>query len=324
MPPARTASRQAGPPRINPKAQFHFIHGDNEAAIENYKREIVATHLSPQEREENYREVGIGGAQAPHLSKVLGELIGELSTVSFLPDSKRVVTLYPVQDFLESRSRATGRKAKSAAAAPPKKTASEHLASFIEKELSNLPAVLIAIVIEDHEKWKRVAMTNPVVQAAANRGTLVSFKEQSAQFAFFDALFARNTGDAVRLWREWLDQTAGAPKPYNQLAAQLRLLVQAKTASSGQLQQRGISREKFRDEFLPRDFDKNLFLLKPEFRQEKLVRAAGNFTFAELLTAYEELEQLQKFAIPLGSDPYVPDKQLLAEMWIVSFTAGRD
>ena len=73
---------------------------------------------------------------------------------------------------------------------------------------------------------------------------------------------------------------------------------------------------------MPAEADKNLFALKPEFRREKLIRFAGNFSFGELLAAYEKLEALQKYAIPLPTDPWVPDRGLLAELWIAEFTAG--
>ena len=71
---------------------------------------------------------------------------------------------------------------------------------------------------------------------------------------------------------------------------------------------------------MPAEQDKNLFALRPDWRQEKLTKAAASFSFQELLKAYENLETLQKFAIPLNSDPFVPDKPLMAELWILEFT----
>jgi hypothetical protein len=153
-------------------------------------------------------------------------------------------------------------------------------------------------------------------------GAARQFKEDSPQFAFFDALFARQPQKALSLWRDWLKRAPGSPKPYMQLAAQLRLLIQAKTAVSGQLQSRGVSRQRFQYEFMPAEYDKNLFALKPDWKQEKLTRTAANFSFQELLSAYERLMALQKFAIPLNSDPYVPDKPLVAELWILEFAGA--
>jgi hypothetical protein len=309
--------------RVNKRLQLHLLHGDDEAAIENCKQAIVEAHLTQEEREENYREIVPSGSP-PTLRRVLGELVAELSTVSFLPGAKRVVTLYPVQDFFEARAAkskaAKSREAKVAAGDAPKRTSSEHLAEFIEKELPHLPAVLIVIVTEDYEKWKRISAKNPVVELAAKLGGLQAFKETGPQFAFFDALFARKTPEAIELWREWLTRTGASPKPYQQLATQMRLLLQAKTASSDQLRKRGISNAQFANDFMPDEWDKNLFALKPEWRQEKLVRAAANFTFTELIAAYEKLDEIQKYAIPLNSDPFVPDKALLAELWITELT----
>ena len=61
------------------------------------------------------------------------------------------------------------------------------------------------------------------------------------------------------------------------------------------------------------------------FRREgmsSIAPAAGGFTFNELLNGYEKLLNLQKFAIPTPTDPYVPDRELLAETWIIEFTLG--
>ena len=305
-------------PQVNPRAKFHFLCGDDEVALERHKSAIVEAHLSREEREENYREIS-----APQLSRVLGDLVSELSTVSFLPDVRRVVTLYGVADFFDGKASAGRGKKKTAKAAAGDKQAvpaTEHLARFIQKELPGLPAVLVVVVVEDYEKWKRVNQANPVVELAQRAGTFVQYREQGVQFAFFDALFARRTAEALALWRRWLENSGGAPKPFMQLAAQLRLLIQAKTLSSPQLKQRGITRDRFGREFLPEEPERNVTLLRPQWRQDKLLRAAGNFTFQELVSAYERLQTLQKYAIPLLSDPYVPDRKLLSELWILEFT----
>ncbi|MGI8906975.1 MAG: hypothetical protein ACR2IE_10855 [Candidatus Sumerlaeaceae bacterium] len=307
-------------PKVDKKLKFHFLYGDDQAAIENFKHAIVEAHLSQEEREENYREI-IPSGSPPALKKVLGDLVSELSTVSFLPDISRVVTLYTVNDFFDGKApKPRGKKAAKAAAEPqPKRSASDHMAEFLTAELPKLPAVLIVIAIEDYEKWKRVSTGNPVVALAVQSGGARQFKEESPQFAFFDALFARQPQKALQLWRDWLRRAPGSPKPYTQLAAQLRLLLQAKTAVSGQLQSRGVTKQRYMQEFMPGDRDKNLFALTPDWRQEKLTRAAQNFSFQELLGGYERLLTLQKFAIPLNSDPYVPDKPLLSELWILEF-----
>ena len=312
-------------PKVDKQAPFFFLHGDDESAIERFKMEIVTTHLSHEEREENYLEI-IPSSGRGSLRNVLGDLVAELSTVSFLPGVKRIVTLYPVADFFEagaSKARSAKAKAATTATVPPKRSASDHLAEFIEKDLPELPAVLICLAFEDYEKWKRISTANPVVAAAQSRSALYAFKEPGLQFVFFDALFARRTDEALDLWRAWLDRTDGGPKAYQQRAMQVRLLLQAKTAASNQLKARGVSVQRFASEFMPAERDKNFFALQPEWRQDKLRRFSNNFALGELLAAYEKLDEIQKYAIPLNSDPYVPDKALLTELWIIEFTAGR-
>ncbi len=320
---SRAGAAKPGPIKVNRKAKFHLLHGDDESALDRQRAAIVAAHLeTPEEREENYRDIAPPGTQG-NLMRVLGDVLSELSTVSFLPKSPRVVALSGVTDFFEAKGK--GKKAAAARKKPAegKLTASEHLAAFITRELPALPAVLIVIAVEDYEKWRKVNPANPVVALAQKQGTLMQFREQGVQFLFFDALFARRTAEALALWRDWLEQNGGSPKPYAQLAAQLRLLIQAKTASSPQLKSRGITPQRLAKELLPLEADRNVFLIRPDFRREKLIRFAANFTFNELLAAYEKLEQLQKFSIPLLSDPFVPDRRLLSELWILEFAGGR-
>lgn len=309
--------------RVDKKAKFFFLHGDDEAAIERAKDQIVAAHLSREEREENYFEI-VPTGNPPKLKKVLDDVLSELSTVSFLPDVTRVVTMYTVSDFFEAktggRRRATKKKAEPEAG---KRSHSDFLAEFLERDLPGLGAVLIVIAVEDYEKFKRVNSSNPVVQFANNRSAAYCFKEDSPQFLFFDALFARQTTRALELWREWHRRSPGSPRPAMLLASNLRLLIQAKTASNPVLAQRGVKKSEYAADFMPHERDKSLFAIRPEFRRDKLIRAAGAFSFSELLDGYEKLMELQKFAIPSASDLYVPDRELLAETWILDFTMRR-
>ncbi|MCX7963613.1 MAG: hypothetical protein N2644_03890 [Candidatus Sumerlaea chitinivorans] len=312
-----TAERGAPSPAALARAKFFFLCGDDEPAIEKFKSEIVSAHLSPDNRDTNYLEIG-AESSPPRLSRVLGDLLAELSTTSFLPDVERVVVLYPVQDFYEAKR---GSKSAAKGSEREKTTPSEVLANFIEQDLPRLSSVLIIIAPEDYERFKRVATSNPVVALAQRMGAFHQFREQGVQFAFFDALLARRADEALRLWREWLSRTGNSPKPYVALANQLRLLIQAKTATSGILEKRNVTRDRYIEEFLPKDAERNVFALRPEWRRDKYLRAAGNFSLVELLDAYERLEPLQKYAIPLASDPVVPDRALLAEIWIMELCA---
>jgi len=303
------------------KQQFFFLHGDDIAKIENFKEEIVAAHLQPEDREENYNEYGTLGGTPLSLRTALGDVIAELSTVSFLPTAKRVVVLYNVQDFYEGRGR-SGKK--SASSNKPTIPPSEILAKFIEKDLPNLPAVLIIVAPEDYEKRRRVTTTDPVFQKAKDLGTLYCFREVGPQFAFFDALFERKADAAIRLWRAWLERAGGSPRPYYALISNLRLLIQAKMLSTEFYKRRGVSRADFVNKMLPADEDSNVTKLQPQWRREKFERASENFKLPELVEAYEKLETLAKFAVPLASDPVVPDRQLLSELWILEFCSRGD
>ncbi|MGB9692288.1 MAG: hypothetical protein ACPL7D_08970 [Candidatus Sumerlaeaceae bacterium] len=299
------------------RAHFFFIHGDDVAKIENFKESVVSIHLRPDEREENYNEYGSLGSQVS-LRSVLGDVIAELSTVSLLPGTKRVVVLYSPQEFYEGRSRTAQKKRRSTemeVATSP----SHILARFIERELNSLPAVLIIVAPDDYEKGRRVAKIDPVYALAQKMAAVRVFNEVGPQFAFFDALFARNAEQALRLWRDWLERVGSSPRPYYSLVSQLRLLIQAKMLTMRLYERRGLNREVFESTMLPPDSDYNILKLPYDWQRQKLMRASANFSLTELTTAYEKLETLAKYAVPLASDPSVPDRNLLSEVWILEF-----
>ena len=314
--------------RVIPGGKFYFLYGENQVGMEQFKNDIVDANLQGYERDENYVEI-IPATAAGGLARIMGDLTNELSTFSLLPGVKRVVTLYTCNDFF-SAGDAGGRKPRASAksktpAAAGREAApspSAHLARFIETELlPKLDAVLIIYVLEDGEKFRKVSTANPVMKLAANQSVAYEFKEPALQFLFLDALLARRLPEALSLWRKWYEQTGGAPKMYWALVSNVRLLIQAKVAATG-LRSRGITPDKFASEFLPAEARNNVMKLAP-FRRQKLDAAAGKFTLVELLGCYERLSELMKYAIPMSTDVYVPDRALLAEYWIIEFCAGR-
>lgn len=310
-------------PAFPPGRPFYLLHGDDEAAIEGAKSAIVESLLEPEMRGDNYTEFG-GFGQSIQLSRTAADVLGELTTASLLPDSRRVAAIYQPADLFEARARrkTAPKKAKAAAPAADQRTASERLAEFIERSLPEATASLIIIVLEDYERFRRIQEANPLVQLAARSGTLFQFRDRSPQFEFFDALGERDTRRALTLWREWLDRAPSSPKPYLQLALHLRLMIQQKALAGNLLQSRGLDRKTFEEKHLPAEREYSVARL-PDWRRDKLRRHSANFSLGELLAAYEELEPLQKYAIPLNSDPFVPDRESLAELWILRLTAPR-
>jgi DNA polymerase III delta subunit len=306
-----------------PSPRFHLLHGDDEVAIEKAKTAIIDANLDPEMREENFREV-LTNPGTP-LKRVMDDIMGELATVSFLPDSPRVVVVYTVSDLIDGGKAKTS-KAKSAKAATEStaRSSSEILAEFVEQDMPNLDAVLIMIAIEDPEKWKKLNFDNPLVQIAARIGTLKGFRDESPQFAFFDALFDRQQEKALRLWREWLQRSgSGNPRPYQMLSSQMRLLIQAKILAAGTYGSRGMSRAEFVETCLPPETDRSVARIQPEFRRDKLARQSQNFSFQELNRAYLRLLPIMKYIIPVSTDVTVPDKSILGEVWILDLILGR-
>ncbi|NLD62184.1 hypothetical protein GX645_07010 [Candidatus Sumerlaeota bacterium] len=331
----KSSTSSASRYRVIPGGKFYFLYGENEVAMEQFKRDIVSANVDSQNRDENYAEI-IPKAGAK-LSSVMPDLLTELTTYSLIEDAQRVVTLYTCPDFFTSGDSSTvARKGKSAKTTKTTKSAtkstsdavakspsaSQHLAEFIEMELlPKLNAVLIIFVLEDGEKFRKASPSNPVMKIATKRNVAYEFKEQNVQWLFLDALFERRTADALSLWRQWYEVTGGAPKMYWLICANLRLLIQAKIATSDAvLSARDLTRQKLGDDYFPADAKTNLLKLTAAFRRQKLERCAAKFSLKHLLDCYEKLRDLMKYAIPLSSDVYVPDKALLSEYWIIEFS----
>ncbi len=322
-PPMETHDLNIDPRKLR-RQQFFFIYGDDQVKMENLKLAIVHAHLSEEEREENYNEYGALGSQVS-LSSILGDVIAELSTESFLPGSKRVVALYGVRDFYGGKeseeSGGTSKKKKGKGASP--KSSSEILADFVRNTLPSMPSVLIVIAPEDYERGRTVSTKNPVYAAAKESSSVYHFREQAVQYAFFDALFARDTATALQLWRQWRERVGNQPRPYFALVSQLRLLLQAKILASRLYQKKGIDQETFITTMLPPDRNANI-AMQPDWLREKFLRQSRRFSLGELMESYEKLEILVKYAVPLSSDPSVPNRDLLSEIWITEFCAKKE
>jgi DNA polymerase III delta subunit len=314
----KQAPRNSSPQLQN---RFHLLAGDDEVAMELAKSLIVDHHLSPEMREENYREF-LTTPGTP-LKRVLDDVMAELATVSFLPDAPRVVTLYTVSDLLEGKSKGAKSKKSAAPAGAGKTTASEILTQFLENDLAHIHGVLILMMTEDPEKGKRLDYENPVVQYAAQKGFLTNFRDESPQFAFFDALFARDAEKAIPLWREWI-QRAGSSnnRPYQMLISQFRLLIQAKILGARTYESRKLSRTAFEELCLPKEYDRTILRVQPESRRERLQQQASKFSYSQLNRATQRLMPLVKTFIPLSTDITVPNKSHLAEIWILELCLG--
>ncbi len=313
--------------RVVPDGKFYFLYGENEPAMNEFKNDIVNGNLDVDQRDENYTELTPTSANG--LKGVLADLESELTTYSLLPDAKRVVTLNTCRDFFTAGATTKRARTKKPAAKTPKgvsaaPTPSEHLARLIENELlPKLAAVLIIIVKENSEKYDRVSKDNPVVKLATKLNAAYEFKAQNTQWLFLDALFDQNTAAALSLWRQWYKETGGAPKMYGTICSNLRLLIQAKVGTSSNiLKAHGLTKDKLASDYFPNDSRNNVLKLASAFRRKKLERAAARFTLSHLLDSYERFSDLMKYAIPLSTDVYVPDRGLLAEYWIIRFTAG--
>jgi DNA polymerase III delta subunit len=255
------------------------------------KTEIIADLVAEEVRAENVSEYAASGNQPLRLMRCLADILDELATPSFFPEHRRVVV---VQDLHELTAKATKETAPLA----------ERLAAFLRDSLAEIGNAAIFVVREESDRWKRV-----LFKAIEGVGEVRHFPAENLNFAFQDALLARDVGEAMRIIDRRLeqaratDQLAVLRSMFAETSRITRLLLQAKALRRGQ----GADPAVFPDE-------KRLnLLMQHAFVQKKVRAAAGRFRTPALIALRRELQRASRHFAPSLDDVYVADQRLLLE-----------
>jgi hypothetical protein len=302
--------------------QVYHIHG-SDAKWVTQQRETLLKQLIPSEmRDENLLELFSTSNQPLKLNEILPEVLSELSTIPFLPDSRRVVVVHNLADFLAGGS-SGGRKKKAASEkkATRRMTPDEELAYFVEHDLPATTNVLVFSTLLEVERGQRMDTDSALYKIIAPPvGQVIkpAHREDDPIFLMSDALCRRNAVGCLKQFRIiYRDDARG--RIFHEILRNVRFLLQAKILE--RVEGKGSAKDVIEMKYLPNDKRLNLYQQHP-FVQKKIRENASRFQLRELMLALDQLLKINTALIPSQQDVYAPDVQLMLETFIVSFCEG--
>lgn len=278
------------------------------------EREKLISRLVPEEmRDENLLEL-IPGNSSHGLKDVLGEILGELSMIPFLPDSRRVVVAHELNDLLAGGGRRGGKKT-----AQGKKSPLEAFKRFVEQDLSATENVLILSCIPDPARGQYLDEKGALYKFLQNCSCAEilrpPYRETDPIFLFGDAMLQRDTLKCLTQFRAlYSDNTRS--RIFREMLNNVRFLIQAKTLRK--LKEKGA---RVLDLYMPDDNSINL-QKQHAFKVKKYEQNAGRFQLAELMRALDKLLEINRFLFPSPNMRYIPDMEFVFETFIVEFCEG--
>jgi len=262
------------------------------------------------------------------LASIMPELLAELGTMSFFPDSKRVVIVYNLQELYggERGKRRPPREKgeKGEKEEKGKITPESYFIKYLQDQLPQTNNVLILINVEDLEENIRIAENSTLVKALVKLGhhEHKQFSSRALRWDLEDALRERNLQKTIDISRSWMDKDQDSARRgiFQVTLRMMILMLQAK-----------ISLKK-KDTFnLQSDLTKTLFpqdlkynyLKEHDFVQKKVMDGQKRYSTGELMEALQKLLSINQYLYPLTTDPYVPDFQIVMERFFVELISQR-
>jgi hypothetical protein len=307
--------------------QIYLIVSSDARWVTQQRNDLIGDLLPKEMRDENLLELFSSTNQSLKFADILPQVLSELSTIPFLPDSRRVVVVHDLADLLAggNRGKAAAKKkdrAKKEDKAPKKLSPVETFIAFAQRDLSATENVLILSTIIEFERGQYLDEKGPLYTflRSSPLATVLrpSHRETDPLWLMGDALIERNAAQCLRHFRAiYRDDMRG--RVFNEMLRLVRFTLQAKVL--GKLETSGATATRIQS-YLPDDKRLN-FLQQPDFVREKIRRAAGRFQVRELMSAMERLLDLNRVLYPSQSMLYVPDAKFLFETFIMEFCAGR-
>ncbi len=300
--------------------QIHLI-ASNDAQWVTQQREQIVSELVPDEmRDENLLELYAMNNRALELSGILSEVQSELSTIPFLPDSRRVVVIHDLKEMVNAGGRRPKGKPKKKSG-NAKLSPEERFVLFLERDLSATDNQLILSTIIDDARGQSLndksALYTFISKSPLGRIIRPPRRETDPIFLLTDAMLDRNAPLAIRHFRHIYRDDART-RIFNAILRNTRLLLQTKMLEK--IESGDKSREFIEMTFLPNAKSLNLYK-EHKFVQQKLRAAAPRFSLRELMQALDKLFEINCVIIPSPQDKYIPDIKLLMETYILDFCA---
>jgi len=305
-----------------PKSQLYLIHGNMEAEVSNTRYELVASILTPEERDSGLTEIRSGGNVPLKLDNALSEILGELGTTSFLDDSRRVVVIHDLQDLFDAkRSRAKKAPAKEKKTAKPAggPSRAETLIAWFRDVLPTTRNIAIFACTENDERQKTVSQESELFQYIVRHGQVIAHREKPLQYEFENHLLSQNAPAALTLLRDWIDRigsdSGGRLRIYSTIAGVIELTLQAKCEAEARAAQ--VPRAQVAAQNFP------CLAKAPEWKAKKMHDFAKRFTLPQLRELVAMSNRLQTIMYPTGEENYVPAWDEYTELLVMRLTMGR-
>jgi len=315
-----------------PEKQIYFFYGNEEERLNQARVELVSFLLTREEREENYVEFSPSATKKYlPLASVMPELLAELGTMSFFPDSKRVVVVYNLQELYGGErgkrkppAEKEEKEEKGEKEEKKKITPEAYFIKYLQDQLPQTHNVLILINVEDLEENIRIAENSTLVKALVKLGhhEHKQFSSTALRFKLEDAIRERNLPKTIDISRSWIekDEESSRRGIFQATLKLIILMLQAK-----------ISLKKKETFNLQSDLTKTLFpqdlkfnyFKEHDFVQKKIMEGQKRYTTGELTEALRKLLPINQYLYPQTTDPYVPDFQIIMERFFVELISQR-
>ncbi len=295
-------------------SEIYLLHGDNEARINDAKLALISKHLSPELRAHNYSEFP---PTAPRwsisLASILADLISELSMPSLFPDATRVVVVYNLAELYQKP-----RKGADSINDKKKNTSMQYLLEFLSGPFQHAPNVLILVAIEDQGKRRSVNKKSPLYTLVNKTGIVQEMSDRKLAYRLADAILAQNTSQCIRVFRQWFTSHDKARQSiFRAVLNDIHLLLQAKILNA---KESTLATDKQLKEILfPKEFQGNILQQHP-YRRKKFQDAALLYSTSQLSYALKYLVRLNTALYPVQQDRYVPDVQVMFELFFLRLT----
>jgi len=299
--------------------QIYWIYSYDAGWVTRERDKLIGQLLPREMRDENLREF-YASNRALRLGDILPDILGELSTIPFLPDSRRVVVVHDLGDFTGSKKKKS--KEEKQEEGRKKLSPVQTLAAFADRDLSATENVLILSTILEPERGHYIEKGNALA-AFLEKSPLAEIrrppqKETDPIFQLTEALMERRTLACLGFFRR-IYSDDNRSRIFREILKTVRLAQQAKVL--GMLEEKGKSRN-ILENYLPEDKELNLYKQHP-FVQKKHRAGAANYRVDELMHAMERLLDLNRALYPSRTDTYVPDIRLLFETFLIELSEGK-
>ncbi len=296
-------------------SEIYLLHGDNEARINDAKLALISKHLSPELRSHNYIEFS---PTAPRwtvsLDSVVADLISELSMPSLLPDTKRVVVVYNLSELYHRKPR----KGADSTNDKKKNTSMQYLLDFVSGPFQHVPNVLILVAVEDQAKRRSVSKKSPLYALLKKTGVVQEMSDKPLAYRLTDALLTQNTSQCIKVFRQWFTSHEKARQSiFRTVLNDIHLLLQAKILNAKE--STFATDKRLKEILFPKEFQGNI-LQQHSYRRKKFQDAALLYSTTQLSYALKYLVRLNTTLYPVQQDRYVPDLQVMFELFLLRLT----